>query len=253
MPIDLSIILPYYKKRKFIKETLISIINQTFKNHELIIIYDQKHLGDLDYIKGILKKKIRYQIIINNKNLGVGKSRNIGIKKSTSKYIAFCDADDVWHKSKSQIQLRIMKEKKLDFTHTNYHIINSNNKILGKMKAKSNLKYEDLMKSCDIALSSVIIKSSLLKQSNNFGDTKTKEDFILWLKLSKRIKIYGINKFLLSWRKTENSLSSNISQKIKDAFIVYKKIENKNFLVTCFFVLRLSIYYLIKRINQKIL
>ena len=64
----LSIILPYYKKKKFIKETLSSIINQSFKKYELIIIYDQKNLDDLDYIKKILKKKIKYRIIINNKN-----------------------------------------------------------------------------------------------------------------------------------------------------------------------------------------
>ena len=76
----LSIILPYYKKKKFIKETLSSIINQSFKKYELIIIYDQKNLDDLDYIKKILKKKIKYRIIINNKNLGVGRSRNLGKK-----------------------------------------------------------------------------------------------------------------------------------------------------------------------------
>ena len=250
---DLSIILPYYKKRKFIKKTLISIINQSYKNHELIIVYDQKNLDDLDYIKKILSKNIKYRIIINNKNLGVGRSRNIGIKKSNSKYIAFCDADDVWHRSKSQIQLQIMKEKKLKFTHSSYNIINSNDKIIGKMKIKRDLKYKDLMKSCDIALSSVIIERKLLQQSNNFGHTKTKEDFLLWLKLSKITKIYGIDKYLLSWRNTENSLSSNVLQKIKDAFIVYEKIENKNILITCFFVFRLSVYYLIKKINQKIL
>ena len=94
----LSIILPYYKKKKFIKKTLNSIINQSFKKQEIIIIYDQKNLDDLDYIKKILNKKIKYKIIINKKNLGVGKSRNIGIKNSNSKYIAFCDADDVWQK-----------------------------------------------------------------------------------------------------------------------------------------------------------
>ena len=54
--------------------------------------------SDISYIKRIIKNKIKYKIIINKKNLGVGKSRNIGIKNSKSKYIAFCDADDVWHK-----------------------------------------------------------------------------------------------------------------------------------------------------------
>ena len=86
----------------------------------------------------------------------------------------------------------------------------------------------------------------------NFGHTKTKEDYLLWLKLSKITKIYGINKTLLSWRKTDNSLSSDVSQKFYDAYKVYKNIENKNALITIFLVLRLSIFYLIKKISQKL-
>ena len=120
------------------------------------------------------------------------------------------------------------------------------------MSVKKFLNYKDLIKSCDIALSSVIIKRSLLKKSLNFGLTKTKEDYLLWLKLSKVTKIYGINKTLLSWRKTDNSLSSDVSQKFYDAYKVYKNIENKNALITIFLVLRLSIFYLIKKISQKL-
>ncbi len=249
----LSIILPYYKKKKFIKETLSSIINQSFKKYELIIVYDQKNLDDLDYIKKILKKKIKYRIIINNKNLGVGRSRNIGIKKSKSKYIAFCDADDVWHKKKTEIQLKIMEDNKIEFSHSNYNLIDAENKVIGKMLVKKNLRYQDLMKSCDIALSSVIMKRSLLGRSLKFGQTKTKEDYLLWLKISKITKIYGINKSLLFWRKTDNSLSSNALQKIYDAYTVYDQIEKKNFFITSFFVLRLSIFFLFKKIKQKII
>tara|TARA_B100001996_G_C18616881_1_gene576114 strand:- start:390 stop:1142 length:753 start_codon:yes stop_codon:yes gene_type:complete len=248
----LSTILPYYKKKKYIKETLNSITNQTFKKHELIIIYDQTDKSDISYIKKILKKKIKYKIIKNNKNLGVGKSRNIGIKNSKSQYIAFCDADDIWHKKKSQVQLKIMRENNLKFSHTDYNLINAHNKIIGQMNVKKKLDYNELLKSCDIALSSVIIKRSLLKKSLRFGHTKTKEDFLLWLKISKISEIYGINKKLLYWRKTKNSLSSNILQKFYDAFIVYKKIENKNIFITCFYVIRLAIYYVIKKIRQKI-
>ena len=157
----LSIILPYYKKKKYIKETLISIINQSFKKHQLIIVYDQKDKTDIPYIKKILGNKIKYKIITNNKNLGVGKSRNVGIKYSKSKYIAFCDADDIWHKNKSQIQLKIMKKNNLNFSHTDYNLINIHNKIIGQMIVKNKLGYYELLKSCDIALSSVIIKRSL--------------------------------------------------------------------------------------------
>ena len=70
--------------------------------------------------------------------------------------------------------------------------------------------------------------------------------------IKKKIKIYGINKTLISWRKTDGSLSSDIIQKFYDAYVVYKKIESKNFLITSFYVFRLSIFYLIKKISQKI-
>ncbi len=247
----LTVILPYFKKKKFIKKTLDSIINQTFKNFELIIIYDQKDKSDLEYIKKILAKKIRYKIIINKKNLGVGKSRNIGIKKTNSKFIAFCDADDVWSKKKTEVQLKFMESKNLNFSHTNYNLIDENDKIIGKMNVKENLTFRDLIKSCDIALSSVIIRRSFLKKNLLFGSNKTKEDYLLWLKIAHLTKIYGLNKNLLSWRKTKNSLSSNIIQKFIDAYYVYKKVLNKNFLITIYFVIRLSFYFLIKKTKQK--
>ena len=170
----LSIILTYFKKKKYIKRTLNSIIGQSFKGQELIIIYDQVDTSDIPYIKKILKNRISYKIIQNNRNLGVGKSRNIGIKKSKGKFIAFCDADDVWHK-KLEIQLKIMREKKLNFSHTSYDLINTNNKTIGHMKVKKILDYNDLLKSCDIALSSVIIRRSVLKNLLNLVILKQKK------------------------------------------------------------------------------
>ena len=146
-----------------------------------------------------------------------------------------------------------MEDNKIEFSHSNYNLIDAKNKVIGKMLVKKNLRYQDLMKSCDIALSSVIMKRSLLGRSLKFGQTKTKEDYLLWLKISKITKIYGINKSLLLWRKTDNSLSSNTLQKIYDAYTVYNQIEKKNFFITSFFVLRLSIFILFKKIKQKII
>jgi|TARA_B110001450_G_C17651622_1_gene493534 teichuronic acid biosynthesis glycosyltransferase TuaG len=249
----LSIILPYYKKKFFIKETIESIAKQTFKDFELIIIYDQTDKKDLIYIKKIIPSKIKYKIIRNKRNLGVGKSRNIGLKNSSGKYVAFCDADDLWNFKKTEYQINFMKKNNILFSHTNYKIINKNNEQIGKMKIRKLLKHSDLIKSCDIALSSVIIKKSLLKKSIGFYSTKTKEDYALWLKLAKKTDIYGLKKYLVSWRKTDMSLSSNTFQKLKDAFKVYNIIENKSFLISIIYVVRLSIYYSIKKIKQKII
>ena len=74
----ISIIIPYYKKKEFIAETLNSIFNQTYKNYEIIIIYDDESLNDLKYLKELVKEKNNIKILINKKNNGAGTSRNTG-------------------------------------------------------------------------------------------------------------------------------------------------------------------------------
>jgi len=74
-----SIIVPYYKKKKFIKRALLSVLNQSYKKFELILIYDDKNKKDLSYIKKLVKLDKRILLIVNDENLGVGFSRNKGI------------------------------------------------------------------------------------------------------------------------------------------------------------------------------
>jgi teichuronic acid biosynthesis glycosyltransferase TuaG len=84
-----------------------------------------------------------------------------------------------------------------------------------------------------------------------FPELKTKEDFVLWLGLAKKsVDLVGLDKPLMFWRKTPNSLSSSIFQKLKDAFKVYHLYEKKNFFYSIFYVIRLSIYALFKKINS---
>ena len=110
-----------------------------------------------------------------------------------------------------------------------------------KKKIKSIYTYDDLLKKCDIGLSTVIIKSKL-KNIGNFPNLRTQEDFALWLKYLKNgVKAKGINESLSVWRDTPNSLSSNIFQKLKDSFMVYYHYEYKNFFESIFSVLILSI------------
>ena len=109
------------------------------------------------------------------------------------------------------------------------HIIfynDKNNKKIGS-SAKNKQTYKDLLNSCDIGLSSVVIEKKLLK--NKFTSNKTKR-IILMAKIAKKMPIYGLNKQLVLWRKTENSLSSNTIQKIIDAFDIYYRKEKFNFL-----------------------
>ena len=244
-----SVIIPYYKKKKYFEKTISSILNQSYKNFEIILIYDDSNLGELDFLKKIEKKTNKIKLIINKKNLGPGLSRNKGILLSKGTYIAFCDADDIWKKNKLNLQIEFMKKHHLNFSHTSYFVIDREGKKIGKFKTKSKMEYRDLLKSCDIGLSTVIVKKNLLRK-NLFCNLQTKEDFYLWLQIIKKEKkIFSVNKYLSYWRYLENSLSSSISQKLLDAFRLYYNYEKKNFFTSVYYVLRLSYYAFIKKLN----
>ncbi len=234
-----SIIVPFYKNIKYIFRCIQSIYDQNYKNFEVILIYDDTDKRDLKLIQNKFKNYKNLNLYINKKNIGVSMSRNKGIKKAKGYYIAFLDSDDFWKKNKLKKQINFMEKNSLDFSFTAYDILKSN-KVF-KKKIKTIYTYDDLLKKCDIGLSTVIIRSKL-KNIGNFPNLRTQEDFALWLKYIKNgVKAKGINKSLSVWRDTPNSLSSNIFQKLKDSFMVYYHYENKNFFESIFSVLILSI------------
>ena len=242
-----SVIMPYYNKRNYFLESINSVLNQTYPNLEILIIYDDQKKNDLEYIKNCIKKDSRAKIILNEINKGVAFSRNKAISIAQGEYIAFLDCDDYWEINKIEVQMNYMLVNGYDFSFTTYQVINSNGKIVGKVKAREKLEYNELLKSCDIGLSSVILKRKLLNDIK-FPELKTKEDFVLWLSLAKKsVNLFGLNKPLMFWRKTPNSLSSSILQKLKDAFTVYYLYEKKNFFYSIYCVIRLSIYALLKK------
>ena len=140
-----------------------------------------------------------------------------------------------------------MKKKNLKFTHTSYEIIDENDRVLGERISRNFRKVNDLIKSCDIGLSTVILKKEIIDNQTKFPNLKTKEDFVLWLKiLQKNILISYLNENLASWRKLDNSLSSSVIQKLKDAFKVYNYHMKFNFIKSFYYMVCLSINFLKK-------
>tara|TARA_Y100000591_G_C21815749_1_gene690635 strand:- start:993 stop:1757 length:765 start_codon:yes stop_codon:yes gene_type:complete len=248
----ISVIMPFYKKREFFEESLISVINQTYRNIELIIIYDDYKADDLTFIKDKIKFHARSKVINNKQNYGVAKARNIGIENSGGEFIAFIDSDDLWDKNKLEIQYNHMKKNNSRISHTNYKIIDKNNNLLGINIAKDNLNYQELINSCDIGLSTVMIQKDVFKISM-FKNIKTKEDYALWLELARNgEKFSALNLNLSSYRKTSNSLSSSFKNKLVNGFIVYNKYEKKNLFISFFLVINLGLNYIKKIFKQKI-
>ena len=244
----ISVIIPYYKKKKYIINSIKSVLNQTYKNLEIIIIYDDENKNDLNFIQKIKKKDKRIFIIQNLKTMGAGESRNIGINNSKGKYIAFLDADDTWQNDKLDKQINFMKSNNYEITHTSYSIVDESQRIIGKRIARNFFRLNELLKSCDIGTSTVMIKKNLINENIKFASLKTKEDYVLWLKLlEKNSKIYGLNETLTFWTKSSSSLSSSTFQKLIDGFRVYYKYMNFNYAKSIYYLLCLSINFLLKK------
>tara|TARA_X000001036_G_scaffold94779_1_gene87456 strand:+ start:1323 stop:2066 length:744 start_codon:yes stop_codon:yes gene_type:complete len=235
-----SIILPYYKKINYIANTLNSILNQTYQNFEIILVYDDIRLDDLLLIENDFKNNPKIKVIKNARNLGAGISRNIGIKHSKGEIIAFIDADDLWLPNKLEKQTNFMKENNFQFTFCDYEKRISNNKVIKVISPKKFLDYNDLIKSNDIGLSTVQINKNIIPD-DLFPSLKTKEDFVAWLKITKKkINAYNFSENLVIWNKVHNSLSSNFFQKISDGFKVYRDYEKFSLLKSLYFILILS-------------
>ena len=244
----ISIIVPYYKKKRFIKEAINSVLKQTYKNIEIILIYDDAEREDLDYIKSIKNLDNRIKLVVNKKNYGAGFSRNIGIKLSNGNYIAFLDSDDRWYKKKLEKQISFLKNNNAYVCHTSYKIVDCTNKVIGYRKAKNYSNFEDLIKSCDIGLSTVMLKKKIINSKCQFPNLKTKEDFVLWLKILRRnYDIIALNEYLTIWRRLDNSLSSSIFQKLIDGFRVYNFYMRYSFFRSLYFLFCLSFNYLKKK------
>ena len=129
-----SIIIPYFKDEKNIFLSVSSALKQTYKNIEIIIIDNENSINSKKILKKISKQSKKIEVIINEK-LGnyAGIGRNLGVSFSKGELIAFLDSDDLWSKDKLKLQVKELKDKKVDILFKNFRAINEKNKELYKV------------------------------------------------------------------------------------------------------------------------
>ena len=162
--IKVNIVLPNYNSGEIILETLDSILSQTFKNWQLIIVDDNSNLNNKKLLKKYSKHK-KIKIIWLKKNKGAGFCRNIAMRYSKSDYIAFIDSDDIWHKDKLFKQLNFMLKNNFDFTYTNYLPFKTKNNQFDKhyymkqITPPKDFNFNSYIKNTSISTATMIIKS----------------------------------------------------------------------------------------------
>jgi len=221
-----SVVIPTFNCAQFIIEAIESVLNQTYKNYEIIVVND----GSTDNTEEVLSsylKKIKY---IRQENGGPSKARNNGINNSKGEYIAFLDADDIWLPTKLKYQLDFF-EKCSDIS-----VVISNFFYFGEETLKSatgferrphiwNIPYygvekgynifkrnifQDIIMETFIHTSTVIVRKSCFKKVGPFDERILAEDWQMWLRLAKAFKFGFIDKPLVNVRIYKESTSRSL-------------------------------------------
>jgi teichuronic acid biosynthesis glycosyltransferase TuaG len=244
-----SVIMPAYNAEKTINKAIDSVISQTYKNLELIVINDKSTDLTGEILKSYEKKDSRIHVLNNDINSGVSYSRNRGIEYARGKYIAFLDSDDIWQKDKICKQVALMQKKNAVLSYTASAFINSEGKRFHYiMPAQEKTSYKTLLRKNLVSCSSAMVKSSVMKNMKMPND-RMHEDYYIWLTILKNEKFaYGINEPLLIYRVQKNSKSSNRLKSAMMAFNTYNAV-GYNKVISFLLTMRYTLHSVSKRMK----
>ncbi len=265
-----SVIITNYNYSKYLRFCIDSVINQTYKKIELIIIDDCSSDDSIDIISSYANKYNNISFRFNSQNKGVIYSRNLGIDIANGYYICFLDADDFWGLTKIEKQVNAIKDRDISFC--DLIIIDNFNNVIRNKKHKSINNIYDfslLLKYNFLAHSSIMIKKSHL--SNVFykeiPNSKTKdvllkmfsvnrlihEDYDFLLRFFKFIQPQTayLEEELVFYRKHNNNFSKGWIKKFLSVLLIFHKSLNYNFFKSLFFTFRISFFTILRNINSE--
>ena len=222
-----SVIIPIYNSSKHIKECLESVVNQTYKNIEIIVVDDKSTDNSVEIVKNI--KDDRIKIIAQKQNIGAAMTRNRGIDEALGEYICFLDSDDYWFLDKIEKQVNFMEENNYTFIYGAYSYLKNGN--IKKAKIPKSLNYKQSLKNHAIFTSTVMLNMEHLKKEDIYmPNIRRGQDTVTWWQILKKgYTAYGITDVLSIYRVGEKSLSSNKFKSIKRTWALFKR-EDLNFI-----------------------
>jgi teichuronic acid biosynthesis glycosyltransferase TuaG len=222
----ISVIMPTYNSERYIKKAIGSVLSQTYKNLELIIIDDCSSDATKEIILDISRHDTRIKFFRLDENSGAAVARNLGIKNATGKYLAFLDSDDEWYQKKLELQIDFMEKNNYNFTCTAYERIDELGDKINKItRPAKKANYNRVLLDCPIGNSTVVYNLEVLGKFE-IPNIRKRNDDALWLKiLKKEPYIFGLNQVLSKYRIRKNSISSNKFDLIKYHWILYREIE----------------------------
>jgi glycosyltransferase involved in cell wall biosynthesis len=247
-----SVVIPTYNASNFLIKAIQSVINQTYKNWELIIVDDGSTDQTRQIVEEFQKKDSRIKYFFQN-NKGQGAARNLGIKNASGNYIAFLDSDDEFFENKLERVISYFeKDKNIGLIYTDAIIIGGH--LYNKRRSEiftpySGNIYTKLLFNNFITTSTVVVRRGVLQDCGLFDESdllRNFEDYDLWLRIAKKYKIEYIPEVLTkyyyvpkmtSWKKKQRAYKAMI-------YIYYKNLKIANAYEKIFVMYKLGEYFL---------
>jgi teichuronic acid biosynthesis glycosyltransferase TuaG len=219
----ISIIMAAYNCESYIEKSILSVINQTYRYWELIVIDDGSKDNTVQIIKKMKGVDDRIKFFENGQNQGVSATRNKAILLAVGNWLAFLDSDDAWERDKLEKQMNHAQEVGAEFIFTGSSFINEAGEYYqGIFEVPEKVNYKRLRTHNVISCSSVLIKKKFFENIKMEKDD-IHEDYAVWLRVLKTgICAYGVNEPLLIYRISRNSKSGNKMKTIKMTYQVFR-------------------------------
>lgn len=229
---DVSVVIPLYNGERFIKQAIESVLRQSFKDFEIIVVDDGSLNREGEKIVRELQKKDRRIRYFRKENKGVSSARNFAIKKAKGKYIALLDQDDLWMPDKLEKQLELFKKSdKIGLVFSDAIYIRDNGKkfysLFRKVSPKRGNVFRNLLVRNFISSPTIVVRRNVLDDVGFFDeDFKMIEDYDIALRIAYEWEIDYFDKPLAMYRMHENSYTfRSMGVVLQEGIILLKKFE----------------------------
>ena len=244
--------MPAYNAEKYIKEAIESVLNQTISAFELIVIDDGSNDNTLSIVSELAKNDSRIKLIINDKNMGVARTRNRGMELSTGEYVAFLDSDDIWHSDKLEKQIELARKTGADIIYCSYALMAENGKSkYNNFIVSDKVSFHEML-TCNVLGCSTVLLSKQIAKNYRFDTRFYHEDYVLWLQIMRDgYKAAGVTECLVDYRVMESSRSSNKFDSAKKRWKIYRDFLNYSFVKCLYLSFRYALMGVLKYRNKK--